>query len=127
MWNKLPFKIAGIYDIETTTIQDGEKSTAFPCLYICNDVRNVDISTYVDGESDDVRFYRSPADVLEWLGDLMQWGYSAGVVPVVCAYNLMFDMQPLMNALARMYEVRVNAQSSTHVYTLALDSGIPTI
>lgn len=120
MWNKLPFKIAGIYDIETTTIQDGEKSTAFPCLYICNDVRNVDISTYVDGESDDVRFYRSPADVLEWLGDLMQWGYSAGVVPVVCAYNLMFDMQPLMNALARMYEVRVNAQSSTHVYTLDL-------
>ena len=110
MWNKLPFKIAGIYDIETTTIQDGEKSTAFPCLYICNDVRNVDISTYVDGECDDVRFYRSPADALEWLGDLMQWGYSAGVVPVVCAYNLMFDMQPLMNALARMYEVRVNAQ-----------------
>lgn len=120
MFKRLLFKISGIYDTETTTIQDGERSVAFPCLYICNDIRGVDLSSYVDGESDDVRYYRYPSDVLEWLGDLMQWGYSAGVVPVVCAYNLMFDLQPLMHELARTYEVRVNAQSSTHVYTLDL-------
>lgn len=120
MWTKLPYRIAGIYDTETTTLQDGARSVAFPCLYICNDLREVDISAYAPDTSDDISYYRCSGNVLEWLGDLMQWGYSAGVVPVVCAYNLMFDMQPLMHDLAAMYEVRVNAQSSTHVYTLDL-------
>lgn len=120
MSRKLPFKVAGIYDTETTTFQDGARSVAFPCLYICNDVRDVDISSYEVDTCDDIRYYRYAGDVLEWLGDLMQWGYSAGVVPVVCAYNLMFDLQPLMHDLARDYEIAVNAQSSTHVYTLDL-------
>lgn len=120
MWNKLPYKIAGIYDTETTTLQDGARSVAFPCLYICNDLREADICAYEPDLSDDIRYYRYSGNVLEWLGDLMQWGYSAGVVPVVCAYNLMFDLQPLMHDLAALYEVRVNAQSSTHVYTLDL-------
>lgn len=120
MSRELPFKIAGIYDTETTTLQDGARSVAFPCLYICNDVRDIDISSYEVDTCDDIRYYRYAGDVLEWLGDLMQWGYSAGVVPVVCAYNLMFDLQPLMHDLARDYEIAVNAQSSTHVYTLDL-------
>ena len=117
---RLPFKIAGIYDTETTTLQDGARSVAFPCLYICNDIRNIDICAYVADESDDIRYYRFSSEVLEWLGDLMEWGYAAGVVPVVCAYNLMFDLQPLMHDLARDYDIAVNAQSSTHVYTLDL-------
>ncbi|WP_418692526.1 hypothetical protein, partial [Alistipes putredinis] len=83
-------------------------------------MRDVDISSYEVDTCDDIRYYRYAGDVLEWLGDLMQWGYSAGVVPVVCAYNLMFDLQPLMHDLARDYEIAVNAQSSTHVYTLDL-------
>lgn len=120
MSRKLPFKVCGIYDTETTTIQDGARSVAFPCLYICNDIRNIDIAVYIADECDDIRYHRYSADVLEWLGDLMEWGYSAGVVPVVCAYNLMFDLQPLMHDLARDYDIAVNAQSSTHVYTLDL-------
>lgn len=120
MSRRLPFKVAGVYDTETTTLQDGARSVAFPCLYICNDIRTVELATYEAEISDDIRYYRCAGDVLEWLGDLMQWGYSAGVVPVVCAYNLMFDLQPLMCELSRQYDVKVNAQSSTHVYTLDL-------
>ena len=120
MSRRLPFKVAGVYDTETTTLQDGARSVAFPCLYICNDIRTLDITAYKAEISDDIRYYRCAGDVLEWLGDLMQWGYSAGVVPVVCAYNLMFDLHPLMAELARQYDVKVNAQSSTHVYTLDL-------
>ena len=93
---------------------------AFPCLYICNDIRDIDIAVYEAEISDDIRYYRYAGDALEWLGDLMQWGYSAGVVPVVCAYNLMFDLQPIMHDLARQYDIKVNAQSATHVYTLDL-------
>jgi hypothetical protein len=120
MSRRLPFKVAGVYDTETTTLQDGARSVAFPCLYICNDIRDIDIAVYEAEISDDIRYYRYAGDVLEWLGDLMQWGYSAGVVPVVCAYNLMFDLQPIMHDLARQYDIKVNAQSATHVYTLDL-------
>lgn len=81
MSRELPFKIAGIYDTETTTLQDGARSVAFPCLYICNDVRDIDISSYEVDTCDDIRYYRYAGDVLEWLGDLMQWGYSAASCP----------------------------------------------
>lgn len=118
MWKRLPYKVAGVYDTETTNIQDGDRSRAFPCLFICNDIRNVELPTYEVDKCDDIRFHRYMGGMLEWLEDLMQWGYAEGVIPVVCAYNLMFDMQPLMYALAQRYELRVNAQSSTHVYTL---------
>lgn len=118
--DKFPFAVCGAYDTETTTLQDGAQSVAFPVLYIANDLRGVDMAEYVPGECDDIRLYRSRGELLEWIGDLMVWGYVREVVPVVCAYNLMFDLQPLMSELARMYEIRVNAQSSTHVYTLDL-------
>ena len=113
MSRRLPFKVAGVYDTETTTLQDGARSVAFPCLYICNDIRDIDIAVYEAEISDDIRYYRYAGDVLEWLGDLMQWGYSAGVVPVVCTYNLMFDQRaigyPRLHARSLLRGVRLSS------------------
>lgn len=116
------YQIAGVYDTETTTLpEDLERGVgwrSFPYLYIVNDLREVDIYRYRADKSDDIRLYRSRRDMLAWLADLAEWSDRTGTVAVVCAYNLMFDLAPLMRDLASTYVLKVNAQSSTHVYTL---------
>ena len=114
------YRIAAIYDTETTTLRSGVESIAFTCLYIVNDVKRVDMSCYVADETDDIRFYRREEDMIEYLDGLIKYGEENGFVPIVCAYNLMFDMQTIMSDLARKYRMSANAQSSTNVYTLDL-------
>ena len=119
MGSRKPFRVAAVYDTETTNIQAGAETRAYPILYIFNDLRNTPVESY-DASADDVRYYRHADDALAYIDDLIEYGATHGYVPVIVAYNLMFDMQTLMLALTRSYTISVNAQTATSVYTLDL-------
>lgn len=116
-------EIAAVYDTETTNIGEGEATRAFPILFIDNDIRGVDLRRYdpeIDGK---IHFYRHEDDMLARIDEYILWGKMLDVVPVICAYNLMFDLQPLMERLNAKYKIKANAQSSTNVYTVDLFTG----
>lgn len=119
MGSRKPFRVAAVYDTETTNIQAGTETRAYPILYIFNDLRDTPVESY-DASTDDVRYYRHADDALAYIDDLIEYGATHGYVPVIAAYNLMFDMQTLMLALTRSYTISVNAQTATSVYTLDL-------
>ena len=113
-----PFRVVCAFDTETTTIRNGVNSHAFVCLYIFNDLRRVDLRKYEPDKDEEIIFYRDEQSAQKFLDELIKWGLDSNCVPVVCAYNLMFDMQTLMYDLNKRYNMVANAQSSTHVYTL---------
>jgi hypothetical protein len=113
------FRVVAIFDTETTNILHGAETRAYPILYIFNDLRDTSLESY-DPTSDDVRFYRRVDEALAYIDDLIAYGGEHGYVPVIAAYNLMFDMQTLMLALTRSYTISVNAQTASSVYTLDL-------
>ena len=112
--------LAAIYDTETTNIGDGENTRAFPILFIDNDIRDIDLYDYTPDRDDKISFYRTEQEMQDRIDAYVFWGECLNVVPVICAYNLMFDLQPLMENLNERYEIHANAQSSTNVYTLDL-------
>ena len=114
--------LAAIYDTETTNIGEGENTRAFPILFIDNDIRDVNIYDYTPDKDDKIAFYRTEQEMQDRIDEYVFWGECLGVVPIICAYNLMFDLQPLMEELNERYEIHANAQSSTNVYTLDLFS-----
>lgn len=113
------FKVAAIFDTETTNIGEGAEKRAYPILYIFNDLRNTPLESY-NPDMDDVRFYRHTSEALAYIDDLIDYGRRHAYVPIITAYNLMFDMQTFMLELAQSYEIEVNAQTATSVYTLDL-------
>lgn len=119
------FAVAGAYDTETTNIirykESGEleSARAFPVLFIYNDLTGTRLRTYTPDDGT-VSFYRYASDFIDRLVDVVDWGHKTGNIPVICAYNLMFDMQPIIYRLNQLYDMQCAAQSSTHVYTLDL-------
>lgn len=113
------YRVAAIFDTETTNIGEGAETRAYPILYIFNDLRDIPLESY-DPDTDNVRFYRHTSEALAYIDDLITYGRAHGYVPVIAAYNLMFDMQTLMLELAQSYAIEVNAQTATSVYTLDL-------
>lgn len=122
MIKRKEFKIAAIFDTETTNIGEGAETRAYPILYIFNDLRNTPLESYTP-DTDDVRFYRHTSEALTYIGNLIDYGRAHDYVPIIAAYNLMFDMQTLMLELAQSYAIEVNAQTATSVYTLDLRVG----
>lgn len=116
------FRVAAIYDTETTTLGEGADARAFAYAYIFNDLRECDIATYGPGTSDNVSIYRTEREAVAFIGEIVAWGEVSGVVPVICAYNLMFDLQTVLASLGQLFDFECVAQSSTHVYTLDLVS-----
>lgn len=119
MIKRKKFKIAAIFDTETTNIGEGAETRAYPTLYIFNDLRSTPLESYTP-DTDDVRFYRHTSEALTYIDDLIDYGRTHAYVPIIAAYNLMFDMQTLMLELAQSYAIEVNAQTATSVYTLDL-------
>lgn len=112
-----PMRVCAAFDSETTNYGEGDQTRAFVVCYQVNDLRNVDMADYVAGETDDVRIYRTLGEMEAYLDNLMHWGEGAGVVPIVCGYNLMFDLETLRPWVTS-HGAEVNAQSSTNVYTV---------
>ena len=119
MGSRRPFKVAAVFDTETTNIGEGTETRAYPILYIFNDLRNTPLESY-NPDMDDVRFYRHTSEALAYIDDLIDYGRRRAYVPIITAYNLMFDMQTLMLELAQTYVIEVNAQTATSVYTFDL-------
>ena len=119
MKERKEFRLAAIFDTETTNIGTGAETRAYPILYIFNDLRNTPLESYTP-DTDDVRFYRYTSEALTYIDNLIEYGCVHAYVPIIAAYNLMFDMQTLMVELAQSYAIEVNAQTATSVYTLDL-------
>lgn len=125
---RLKFFICSVYDTETTNILDAESAIkgkventrAFPILFIDNDIRDVDLRNYKPDVDDRINFYRTEDKMIERIKEYVEYGKVCKEIPIVCAYNLMFDLHPLMESLDSIYDIQANAQSSTNVYTLDL-------
>lgn len=118
------FRIALSFDTETTNLKVGEDAAdvvAFPVLFIALDLRDVDIRSYRQGDGA-LSFMRTEGEMLALVDSLVSWGEDEGCVPVVCAYNMMFDLTPLMGSLSASYEMEVAAQNTTHAYYIDLMS-----
>ena len=122
MKERKEFKVAAIFDTETTNIGTGTETRAYPILYIFNDLRDTPLESYTP-DTDDVRFYRHTTEALSYIDNLIEHGHTHGYVPIIAAYNLMFDVQTLMLELAQSYTITANAQTATSVYTLDLCVG----
>lgn len=116
------YRVCAAYDTETTNVRIDGRWHAFAYLYQVNDLRGVDLARYVPDRDDHVELFRRCNDVLDYIDALVEWGTSNHVVPIIAGYNLMFDLQSIFAELCRRYDVQVNAQSSTNVYTLDLVS-----
>ena len=114
----LPYRIYAAYDTETTNVGTGAATRAYTVCYQVNTLRDCNLCTYEPGVSDAISIFRDPAEMLAYIADAIAWGRRNECIPVICGYNLMFDLQPLMRSLADRYQMAVNAQSSTNVYTL---------
>lgn len=115
-----PFRVCASYDTETANIQLGatpDTTRAFPVLFIWHDLRECELASYTPGTYP-IDFMRTDAEVLALVAEYIEWGEQQECVPVVCAYNQLFDLQPLLASLNARYEMRANAQSSTHAYTV---------
>lgn len=119
MKTRKEYRVAAIFDTETTNIGEGAETRAYPILYIFNDLRDTPLESYTP-DTDDVRFYRRTSEALAYIDGLITYGRTRGYVPIIAAYNLMFDMQTLLLELAQSYTIEVNAQTATSVYTLDL-------
>lgn len=117
---KNKFVLSAIYDTETTNMYEGTKSRAFPCLFIVNDIRGVNLKDYTQDRDDNIKFFRYEQEMIDYIHSLVAWSKETNEVPIICAYNMMFDLQPLMEELRKVYEMKTCAQSGTHVYTLDL-------
>lgn len=116
-----------IYDTETSNIlmpktNDGitlEHVVAYPILYIAN-VLNCTISEYeADTDKEQICYYRYGEEFIKLLNNIIDEA-NGEYIPVVCAYNLMFDLQPILYTLRKQYLISVNAQSSRNAYTVDL-------
>lgn len=115
------WQVAGVFDTETTTVGEGDKARAFTVSWQWNDLRTVNLATYRPEVDDHITVSRSPKAFLAWIDTLVDWGADVGVVPVVTAYNLRFDLQSVLADLAKKYPgMRVNAMNRQTIYTLDL-------
>ena len=130
MDDKKGFRVVGVFDTETTNIEitPGEWR-AFPVLYICNDLRGVELTDYSpDCPGEDIRLYRHDWEFHAWVNDLIQYGIDNDLVPVIAAYNLAFDLQSVIYELTKGRECKALARSSTNIYTLdIIEDGEPVL
>lgn len=117
---KKRYKICAAFDTETTNVKVNGEWRAFAILYIVNDLRKVKLKNYVPSNKDDVRFFKLYNDMLAYIDELVAYGKQCNIIPVVCAYNLAFDLQTIIYELSLNYDMEANAQSSTNIYTLDL-------
>lgn len=117
---KKQYTICASFDTETTNYGKDKDSRAFTILYIFNDLRFVNLKTYKLDKDDKIIYKRTEEEAIEFIEEIIDFGFKANCIPIICAYNLMFDMQTLMFDLNMKYEMTANAQSSTNVYTLDL-------
>lgn len=116
------YRVWSVFDTETcNVIEEAKEPFAIPILYIFNDVHEVSMADYyVDCPEEHIDFYRHEEEALAHIDRIVHDGLEQGVIPVMCVYNMIFDLQTILYRLHDSYDMRANAQSSTNVYTLDL-------
>lgn len=118
---KRPFKVAAVYDTETTTVGVEDSQQAFAYAYIWNRIADVNLYQYEPERDDDITILRSELDSMNVIEQIIAEAERGGdYIPIVAAYNLMFDLQTLQADLCAEYECKVTAQTATHVYCFDL-------
>lgn len=112
------WRVIGAYDTETCNIGRGFDTRAYPVLFIFNDLSGALIEDYEPDKTDRITFLRRESEALEYLENVIQ--VASDYVPIIAAYNLMFDLQPLLELLASRFDMRANAASTTNAYTVDL-------
>lgn len=131
---RVDFSICAVLDTETCNHSYVDESgdtvhVAWCVLYTALDLRGCDLASYEVGDGETYLF-RHEEDCVAWLRELIAWGRANAVCPVVCGYNLMFDLQTLMFDLNTRYPMSATAQSATNAYVvdvLADEGGRPLI
>lgn len=122
------YRVAAVYDTETSNIRVKEdngngcteyQKQAYPILFILNKL-NEDLRYYEIGKSDNIELFRYEKDMINAIGDIIEEYRSRFEVPIICAYNLIFDVQPIMRHLSERYEIIYAGQSSTSAYYIDL-------
>lgn len=117
--DKPQYKVCGVFDTETCNFGSGSDVKAYVVCYQVNDLRTVRLDKYVPDKSDHISIFRSETQMLQFIAELIAWGERMNKIPVVAAYNLMFDLKSLLYDLRAVYSnMQVNAQSTTSAYTL---------
>lgn len=122
--DRKPFRIVGAYDTETTNYGEGPDTVAFPVLFIVSDLSGYSSLRDYDG-NEPVRFLRTVDEFVAYITALIE--SCTEYVPIICAYNLMFDMQPIIYELSKRYVITGVMQSSTHAYCVDLKEGKETV
>lgn len=104
------YKIVGAFDTETTNLED---RTAFAHLYTMNIIHSI-----TEYDEPDVVLYRDPVSMMSAIDDIIEAFKDSGFVPILTAYNLMFDLATLLPYIRSEYGVQVSARSGTNVYTM---------
>lgn len=113
------FRVVAAYDTETCNMGTGSEARAYPILYILNDFANVPLEEYVpDDPRETVYFDRTVEAFMRRVEGIIARGREDHYTPIICAYNLMFDLVSVLPLLADSYLLKVAAQSSTNVYYL---------
>lgn len=111
------FRVVAAFDTETTNIKVGSDWRAFVICYQFNDLHTVDLASYAPNAGEHIYIYRNKEQALNFIQACID-AAAGEYVPIICGYNLMFDLQTLFYDLVLNYRLAVNAQSSTNVYTL---------
>lgn len=113
------FRVVAAYDTETCNIGVGAETRAYPILYILNDFADVPLAEYVpDDPRETVYFDRTVEDFARRVEAIIERGREERYTPIICAYNLSFDLISALPLFADSYELQVAAQSSTNIYYL---------
>lgn len=112
------FSLVSFYDTETSRTGDNDSAVAYTISWQFNDLRNVDLSQY-SAKDDDIRIYRNVDDVMNYIDTVVAYGKAMCCVPIIAAYNLMFDLQSILHLLhVKWPHCEVMAQNGTSVYTM---------
>lgn len=117
---KKDYSIVGCFDTETTNIGTGNNTRAICILYIMNDLRQIDLSNYQPDRDDNISLYRYEKEAIAWFENMISYGKTNNIIPIVTAYNLSFDLQTLIYSINEKYIIKCCAQTSTNIYTLDL-------
>lgn len=97
-------KLVGVFDIETTTLDDG---TSFAYAFTCLETDNIE-----DVSRETLTIKRTEEVVVKWLERLGCEGANEEYTPIVASYNLSFDFAGIANGVNSRYYVHEIRSSS---------------
>lgn len=119
---KMPsMRLASVMDTETTTMPNGQ---SFVCIWTFNDLWDNPVSEYDNSKSEPV-IHSIEFGAVSHIVLLVEEGKKRDVAPILCVYNLLFDVKPILSSLIKALDasVKVVARSRTGIYCLDFYQG----